>query len=77
LFLCFLNINADGYHFAIDINDTAKFKVSDHEMFEVVDYLFLSSKNPNKESTMLFINKKLHEKIIFDDISNKVGNYMR
>lgn len=66
-----------GYHFAIDINDTAKFKVSDHEMFEVVDYLFLSKNNPNKESIMLFINKTLHEKVIFDDISNKLGNYMR
>jgi len=66
-----------GYHFAIDINNTAKFKVSDQEMFEIVDYLFLSNKNPNKESTMLFIYKTLHEKIIFDDISNKIGNYMR
>lgn len=66
-----------GYHFAIDINDTAKFKVSDQEMFEVVDYMFLSNKNPNKESVMLFINKTLHNKIIFDDIKDKVGNYMR
>ena len=66
-----------GYHFAVDINDTARFKVSDQEMFEVVDYLFLAKNNANKESTMLFINKTLHEKILFDDISNKVGNYMR
>lgn len=66
-----------GYHFAIDINDTAKFKVSDQEMFEMVDYLFLSDKNPNKESTMLFINKTLHKKIIFDDIANKIESYTR
>ena len=66
-----------GYHFAVDINETAKFKVSDQEMFEIVDYLFLSNKNPNKESTMLFINRTIHDKIIFDDISNKIGSYTR
>lgn len=66
-----------GYHFAIDINDTVKFKVSDQEIFEMVDYLFLSNKNPNKESMLLFIKKMMHEKIIYDEISTKIGSYMR
>ena len=66
-----------GYHFAVDINDTVKFKVSDQEMFEIVDYLFLSNKNPNKESMLLFIKKMMHDKIIYDEISTKIGSYMR
>jgi len=66
-----------GYHFAVDINETAKFKVSDQAMFELVDYLFISSKNPNKESVLLFINKEMHEKIVYDEISTKIGSYMR
>ena len=66
-----------GYHFAVDINETAKFKVSDQEMFEIIDYLFISSKNPNKKSAMLFINSTMHDKIILDEISTKIGNYMR
>lgn len=63
-----------GYHFAININDTAKFKVSDQAMFELVDNLFISNKNPFKESVLLFLNKDMHNKIIYDDISNKIGN---
>lgn len=63
-----------GYHFAININDTAKFKVSDQVMFEMADNLFISNKNPFKESVLLFLNKDMHNKIIYDDISNKIGN---
>lgn len=63
-----------GYHFAININDAAKFKVSDQAMFEMVDSLFISNKNPFKESVLLFLNKDMHNKIIYDDISNKIGN---
>lgn len=66
-----------GYHFAVDINEASKFKVSDHTMFELVDYLFISSKNPNKESVLLFISKDIHHKIIYDEISTKIGSYMR
>ena len=66
-----------GYHFGVDINDASKFKVSDQTMFELVDYLFISSKNPNKESVLLFIKKELHTKIVYDEMSSKIGSYMR
>ena len=66
-----------GYHFGIDINEASKFKVSDQAMFELVDYLFISSKNPNKESVLLFINKDIHNKIVYDEMSTKIGSYMR
>ena len=66
-----------GYHFAVDINGVTKFKISDQEYFELMDHLFISSKNPNKSSMLIFINSSMHNKVIYDDISNKVGNYMR
>lgn len=66
-----------GYHFGVDINDALKFKVSDQAMFELVDYLFISSKNPNKESVLLFVKKELHNKIVYDEMSSKIGSYMR
>ena len=46
-------------------------------MFELVDNLFIDSKNPNKESVLLFINKEMHKKIVYDEISTKIGSYMR
>ena len=37
-----------------------------------MDYLFLSNKNPNKDSIMLFVPKELHVRMINEDIMSKL-----
>ncbi len=61
-----------GYRFAVDLNNSTKFKVGDQSMLELMDYLFLSNKNPNKDSIMLFVPKELHVRMINEDIMSKL-----
>lgn len=63
----------EGYHFAMDLNKVTKFRVSDQSYMEIVDYMFLSKDNINKNSILLFIPKDLQNKILYDDIMMKIG----
>ena len=57
----------------MDLNKVTKFRVSDQSYMEIVDYMFLSKDNINKNSILLFIPKDLQNKILYDDIMMKIG----
>lgn len=64
----------EGYHFAVDLENTNKIKAKDRGCIEMMDYLFISRKTKEKEMLLENISEEAKEKIIHTDIINKLGN---
>jgi len=64
----------EGYHFAVDLENTSKIKTKDRGCIEMMDYLFISRKTKEKETLLENISEEAKEKLIHTDIINKLGN---
>lgn len=62
----------EGYHFATDMGDFKEIKDRDLSCVQIMDYIFVNRKALKEKS---LLPKEFDEKIIYDDIENKIGNY--
>lgn len=68
-------LRKDGYHFVLSFDDVEKMKEKDSDNMYVADYLFVDKKTVKSTNILAFIPDDLEDYIIYEDISEKVGNY--
>ena len=65
----------EGYHFVLSFDDVEKMKEKDRDNIYVADYLFVDKKMVKSTNILSYIPDDLEDYIIYEDISEKVGNY--
>ena len=65
----------NGYHFALDINDTSAIKAKDLGCVNLMEYIFIDKKVAKKSEVLATLPKDLHDKLVYENIENKVGSF--
>lgn len=68
-------IKKDGYKFALVFTKDSNFKEKDRGNLYIADYIFVNKKLENIAEIVSLIPDDLKEKLIYEDISNKVGDF--
>lgn len=63
-----------GYHFAVDLENVSKIKVKDRGLIEIMDYIFMSRRNKEKDAILASLASDVSSKFIYTDIVSRVGN---
>jgi hypothetical protein len=64
-----------GYKFAVVFDKQYTFRKKDHGNVYVADYIFINKKAVNAAEVMSFIPSDIADKVIYDDVTNKVGDF--
>lgn len=62
------------YKFALVFNNESKMEEKDCGILYIANYIFINKKAPNTEKILSYIPEELLENIIYEDITNKVGD---
>ena len=65
----------EGYHFSTNLETTETIKKTEESNLHLVDYIFLTKTKATKTNILESIPQDIKSKIIYDDISSKVGNF--
>ena len=65
----------EGYHFSTNLETTETIKNTEESNLHLVDYIFLTKTKATKTNILESIPQDIKSKIIYDDISSKVGNF--
>ena len=69
------NIIKRGFNFSVDMNDVELLKKSDIKELYVLDYIFISRKKVAKTNIIEVLPEDLKPKIMYEEISSKIGNF--
>lgn len=64
-----------GFNFSVDMNDVELLKKSDIKELYVLDYIFISRKKVAKTNIIEVLPEDLKPKIMYEEISSKIGNF--
>lgn len=64
-----------GYKFAVVFDKQYTFRKKDYGNVYVADYIFINKKAVNAAEVMSFIPSDIADKVIYDDVTNKVGDF--
>ena len=65
----------EGYKFAISINTNTKMDQKNYSNFNLVDYVFVDKNIPNIVKTLSTLPEDIMDKIIYEDIIEKIGDF--
>ncbi len=66
-------IRKSGYRFVVVIDEKSKLNASSKGLLEIPELIFINKKDPNYENIIAYIPKDLIDKIVYDDIFNKLN----
>lgn len=64
----------EGYHFSTNLENVETIKKTEESNLHLVDYIFLTKTKAGKTNILQSIPQDIKSKVIYDDISSKVGN---
>ena len=64
-----------GFNFSVDMNDVELLKKSDIKELYVLDYIFIGRKKAGKTNIVEVLPEEVKPKIMYEEISNKIGNF--
>ena len=65
----------EGYNFSTNLENVEVIKKTEEANLHLVDYIFLTKNKATKTNILESIPQDIKSKIIYDDISSKVGNF--
>lgn len=69
------DLRKEGYRFALVFDDLTRIKAKEQKNISIADYLFIDKKLAKTTDALINIPVDFHDKIIYDDIKSKVGNF--
>ena len=64
-----------GYNFALDITEVEAIKAKDLGCINLMQYIFIDKKVAKKSNVLDTLPKDLHDKLVYENIESKVGNF--
>lgn len=64
-----------GFNFSVDMNDVELLKKSDIKELYVLDHIFISRKKAGKTNIVDVLPEEVKPKILYEEISSKIGNF--
>ena len=64
-----------GFNFSLDMNDVELLKKSDIKELYVLEHIFISRKKVAKTNIIDVLPEEVKPKILYEEISNKIGNF--
>ena len=65
----------EGYKFAVSINNKTKFEQKYYSNMNLVEYVFVDKNIPNIVQTLSTLPEEIMDKIIYEDIIEKIGDF--
>jgi len=68
-------LKKQGYNFAIALNSESKIDEKNYNTVNLVDYIFVDKNIPNIVKTLSSLPEDIVEKIVYEDITEKIGDF--
>ena len=65
----------EGYHFSTNMNNVEKIKKTEEANLHIMDYIFVTKTKATKTNLLEQIPDAVKDKITYEDIASKVGNF--